>query len=937
MKNRLLLIATCFLIALYGFSQEGNIQGVIFDEEGLLVPYATIIIPSINKGTVSDVDGQFLLLNIPAGNQTVKVKYLGYADQDIEVEVKADETVELRIVLKSKSEQLEGIILTGFSGGQAKALNMQRNKVNITNIVSADQVGKFPDANIGDAIKRIPGITMQVDQGEARDIIVRGLAPQLNSVTLNGSRIPSAEGDNRNIQMDLIPADMIQTIEVNKAVTPDMDGDALGGSVNLVTRSAPEGFRLSATLGSGINLINDKRILNGTLIYGDRSKDNKFGWMVSGAIYDTQFGSDNFEAEWDNSFGFTDTNDEEVELDVNPYTDVFEQRTYIIQRVRRSFSANFDYRFDANNRIELKTMYNWRDDRENRYVFAQELLDAEDIGEGDFSLSGNTLTSFPVEAARETKAGIDNNRNQNTRLEDQRMQNYTLQGEHLWGNLKIDWLTSYAKASEERLNERYAQFTSEYAVNVLNGDPEFPQLAPSNPGDDNDLANFEFDEITEENQYTEESDINAFLNFELPADFFNKGDGFIKFGLRARLKDKFRDNDFFEFDLEDNFPNMASIPTRDFSDPDFLAGSQYQAGLYPTPEWLGGLNLVDGEPVPDEFLRANYDVEEDVFAGYLMANQQLSDKFSVLAGLRLESTTVRATANQIEDEEELVGRVTDETSYTNILPSVHLKYNLSSQTVFRFAWTNTLARPNYEDLVPTIDIVASDEEIFLGNPDLEATTSMGFDLMAEHYFKSVGILSGGLFFKDINDFIYVRISEDADTGFDTFQPVNAEGASVFGAEVSFQRQLDFLPGFLRNFSLYLNYTYLTSSTEGVANEDGDFREDIDLPGTSPNMFNGSLAYNDNKFNIRLSANYSDAYIDEIGGSPFDDRYYDEQFFLDFNMNYAINDNLRIFVDVLNITDQPLRFYQGVRNRTQQSEYYGQRVTFGLKYDLFKRK
>jgi TonB-dependent receptor len=239
--------------------------------------------------------------------------------------------------------------------------------------------------------------------------------------------------------------------------------------------------------------------------------------------------------------------------------------------------------------------------------------------------------------------------------------------------------------------------------------------------------------------------------------------------------------------------------------------------------------------------------------------------------------------------------------------------------------------------VPTIDIVASDEEIFLGNPDLEATTSMGFDLMAEHYFKSVGILSGGLFFKDINDFIYVRISEDADTGFDTFQPVNAEGASVFGAEVSFQRQLDFLPGFLRNFSLYLNYTYLTSSTEGVANEDGDFREDIDLPGTSPNMFNGSLAYNDNKFNIRLSANYSDAYIDEIGGSPFDDRYYDEQFFLDFNMNYAINDNLRIFVDVLNITDQPLRFYQGVRNRTQQAEYYGQRVTFGLKYDLFKRK
>ncbi|WP_299524925.1 TonB-dependent receptor [Winogradskyella sp.] len=929
------------LFSVLGFSQTGNVKGIIADEQGILVPYATISVTDSNKGTVSDIDGEFLLQNVPVGKQLLKVKYLGYADQDIEVEVIENETVEISITLKSESEQLDSVILTGFSGGQAKALNIQKNKQNITNIVSADQVGKFPDANIGDAIKRIPGITMQVDQGEARDIIVRGLAPQLNSVTLNGSRIPSAEGDNRNIQMDLIPADMIQTIEVNKAVTPDMDGDALGGSVNLVTRSAPEGFRLSATLGSGLNLITDTRILNGTLIYGDRSKDNKFGWMLSAAIYDTDFGSDNFEAEWDNEFAFTDANDEEVELDVNPYTDVFEQRTYIIQRVRRSFSANFDYRFDANNKIELRTMYNWRDDRENRYVFAQELLDAEDIGPGDFSIDSNgTLTRFPIEAARETKAGIDNDRNQNRRLEDQRMQNYTLQGEHLLGNMKIDWLGSYAKASEERLNERYAQFTSEYQVMVDNTDPEFPFMSPVTQGDDNNLSEFGFDELTEENQYTEEEDINLFLNAQLPADLFNKGDGFVKFGLRGRFKNKLRDNNFFEFDLEDDFPTMASIPTRDFSDPDFLAGSRYQAGFFPTPEWLGSLSLSGGDPVIDEFLPVNYDVEENVYAAYVMANQQLSDKLSVLAGVRIENTDVSSSGFLVEEDitnPDEAERVNSESSYTNVLPSVHFKYDLSAQTVLRFAWTNTLARPNYEDLVPTVDIVASDEEISLGNPDLEATTSMGFDLMAEHYFKSVGILSGGLFFKDINDFIYVRITEDADTGFDAFQPVNAEGATVFGAEVSFQRQLDFLPGFLKNFSLYLNYTYLTSSTDGIANEDGDFREDVDLPGTSPNMFNGSLAYNDKKFNIRLSANYSDAYIDEIGGGPFDDRYYDEQFFLDFNMNYALTPNLRIFADVLNITDQPLRFYQGVRNRTQQAEYYGQRITFGLKYDLFKKK
>jgi TonB-dependent receptor len=933
-----LLFSLIFSLFVFNvFSQEGNVSGVITDEEGLFIPYATVSLKEIKKGVVSSSEGNFLILDVPVGKYTLQVQYLGYKNQELDVEVLEAETTRVEIVLSANTEQLDTVLITGFLGGQARALNTQKNKLNITNIVSTDQIGKFPDANIGDAMKRIPGITMQVDQGEARDIIIRGLAPQLNSVTLNGSRIPSAEGDNRNIQMDLIPADMIQQIEVNKAVTPDMDGDALGGSVNLITRSAPEGFRVSATAGSGVNFITEERILNGSFIYGDRSKNGKFGWMFSGAVFDTKFGSDNFEAEWNNEFAYTDNNGEEVELDVNPYTDVFEQRTYIVQRVRRSFSANFDYRFDPNNKIEVRTMYNWRDDRENRYVFAQELLDSEDIGEDDFMLNNGTLTRFPIEAARETKAGLDNDRNKNTRLEDQRMQNYTLSGEHLVGNLKIDWLGSYAQASEERLNERYAQFTSEYSVMVYNTNPEFPFMSPVVPGEDNNLDNFEFDEITEENQYTEESDLNLFLNFELPADFFNKGDGFVKFGLRGRFKDKFRDNNFFEFDLEDNFPNMGAIPTRDFSDPDFLAGEHYQAGFFGTPEWLGGLNLVDGEPVPDEFLRANYDVKENVYAGYAMANQKISEKFSILAGLRIESTSIEATANQIEDEENLIGRVTRETSYTNILPSVHLKYDYNPKTVFRFAWTNTLARPNYEDLVPTVDIVASDEEIFLGNPELEATTSMGFDLMAERYFDNVGILSGGVFYKDIKDFIYILQSEDADTGFDIFQPQNAESASILGAEIAFQRQLDFLPGFAKNFNIYLNYTYLTSSTDGVFTEDGDERTGLDLPGTSPNMFNASLAYNDNKFNVRLSANYSDAYIDEIGGNAFDDRFYDEQFFLDFNVNFAINDNLRIYADLNNITDQPLRFFQGVRNRTMQAEYYGRRLTLGLKYDVFKRK
>lgn len=141
---------------------------------------------------------------------------------------------EIRIALTPEGKDLKAVTVMGDRlRGQARALNQQRNAGNIGNVISADQIGRFPNQNIGEALRRVPGIAMQNDQGEARDIIIRGLAPQLNSVTLNGTRIPSAEGDNRRIQMDLIPADIIQTLEVNKTLTPDMDADAIGGSVNL--------------------------------------------------------------------------------------------------------------------------------------------------------------------------------------------------------------------------------------------------------------------------------------------------------------------------------------------------------------------------------------------------------------------------------------------------------------------------------------------------------------------------------------------------------------------------------------------------------------------------------------------------------------------------------------------------------------------------------
>jgi TonB-dependent receptor len=949
MKNQTifkwLFVTVLLLFSTFGMvAQNGSLKGKVIDEHNFSLPGAKVIVESLKKEASSDFDGSFSIVSLPKGNYILKITYLGYQNYETSITIEENKTLNLTVQLAPEKLILNEIEVEGYrNDGQAKALNNQKNKDNITNIISTDQIGKFPDSNIGDAVKRVPGIAMQVDQGEARNIIVRGLSPQLNSVTLNGSRIPSAEGDNRNVQMDLIPTDMIQTVEVNKAVTPDMDADALGGSVNLITKTSPQKFRLSTTLGSGVSFITDKRILNGSFLLGNRTNNGKLGWMVSTSFNDRDFGSDNIEAEWDDKFEYNNGDPDNLEeVDVNPYAKQVEAREYRIKRIRRSFSVNLDYKLDNANTLYFKSIYNWRDDREQRFAFGQEILDSEDIGAGDFSVGSNgNLLSFPIEATRENKQGIAGGRHKSARLEDQRMQNYSLGGNHLIKNLQLDWLASYAFASEDKEHERYVAYISEYSINY-NNDSEKPWFTPVNQSDAN-YQNFEFDELTDESKHTEEKDINLLANLQIPASLVENQSGNLKFGIKTRLKDKNRKGSFTEYSpLGNEMDLLGDIPTSNYSDSDFLAGSQYQVGSFANPNFIGNLDLsnstlFEAEDKPEEYITANFNVKENVFAGYAMMNQKISDTFSILGGIRIENTTIDSKGNEVifdEDGEfEGTNALDDKNSYTNFLPSIHFKYNVTPNTVLRGAWTNTLARPNYIDLVPCREINREEEEIYLGNPELTPTTSMNFDFMAEHYFKSVGIVSGGLFYKKIDDFIYKFQSENTD-GYDVFKPMNGDNASVFGAEFSFQRRLDFLPGFAKNFSVYANYTYLTSKAKGIRNEDGEVRGDMDLPQATPNMLNGSINYTTKRFSLRLSGNFSDAYLDELGGRDFEDRYYDKQFFLDFNANVTFNKNLSIYLNINNLTNQPLRYYQGISSRVSQLEYYGKTLNLGLKYDLY---
>lgn len=921
---------------------SGIISGKVTDlETNFSLPGATIKLEGFNIYTYSKTNGDFEFLNVPEGAYKIEVTYIGYQKETQDVKVETNLNTKIFFALTTGSEELnETVIIGDRLRGQAKALNKQKSNPNITNIISSDQVGRFPDANIGDALKRVQGITMQNDQGEARNIIIRGLAPNLNSVTLNGDRIPSAEGDNRNIQMDLIPADMISTIEVNKTLTSDMDADAIGGSVNLITRASPNGERISATLAGGYGPIREKANYTAGFVYGNRFLNNKLGVVFSASYFNNSFGSDNVEGVW------VKGKKDQV------YMEEFDIRKYDVQRIRNSFAFSTDYKFNDNNSIYLNAMYNFRDDIENRYRVRYRGIDAIYDGNDD-------ITGFEGDVRRQTKGGIDNNRNKNGRLERQTIQNYSVGGEHLLSTkLQMNWSVNYAQASEDRPNERYIEYQNKgLDFNMNLNDTRFPLITAAG---DNTTEDFGFRELSENNNYTEESELGAKLNFRVPFSIIEDQKGRIRFGARVRIKDKFRDNNFFEYSPITDFGKLNTLPSTFYSGENWQAGSQYVPGNFVTNTYLGGLDLnnatlYDQIDVPAEYLGLNYNAKENIYAGYIRFDQDFNDRLSMIAGLRIENTAIDYTANYITNEEDLEAKVNNTNSYTNVLPSIAFKYNTLNNWVYRAAFTTSLARPDYYALSPFVSVIPDDDSaIDAGNPNLNATYAYNFDFMAEKYFKSVGLLSVGLFYKNLTDFIYTYrdnqyTNEQFASDFPSLinpiptanpgnwsltQQRNGESVDVFGFEVALQRQLDFIPGkFFKGLALYLNYTYTDSKAKGITNADGEERKNVTLPGTAPHMFNSSLSWENKKFSARISLNRTAAYLDELGGQSFDDRYYDKQTFLDANVSYKFTRNLRIFAEANNLTNQALRYYQGTASRTMQMEYYQARYNLGLKFDF----
>ena len=903
-------------------TKQGAIRGRIVDNTQQTLPGATVYIESLHTGAISDVNGFYTLANLAAGTYRVKVSYVGYSPAEFTITVPEGKTVERDVTLNEGIE-LQEVVVGGAFTGQRRALSSQKNAMGISNVVSADQVGKFPDSNIGDALKRISGINVQYDQGEARFGQVRGTSADLSSVTINGNRIPSAEGDTRNVQLDLIPADMVQTIEVSKVVTADMDGDAIGGSVNLVTKNTPYRRIFNATAGSGYNAVSKKAQVNLGLTYGDRFLNDKLGLMISGSYQYAPGGSDNAEFEYD-------VDDDQVVLKEA------QVRQYYVTRERQSYSLALDYEFNADHKISFKGMYNRRNDWENRYRAVYKDLDESDPTEQSIEL--------------QTKGGANDTKN--ARLERQQTMDFTLDGEHnLGGRVLMDWAASFSRASEDRPNERYfgLKMDNNTGSNLLStfhgvgGRTPYSTLAFPALSDEA----WELDELTNSDQSIYENEWKFRLNFELPLAKGLFGNT-LRFGGKYTNKTKDRETEWYKYDeaFDDNdaWRNNGAAQIRS----GFMVGDFYPEGThFVSKEYLGSINFASmtGEPDNEE-MSGNYHANEQITSAYLRFDQKLGRKLNLMLGLRMEHTALDYRGlNWVVDEEEkesLAPTGNRKNNYTNWLPSVLLKYDVNDDFKLRASFTETLSRPKYAALIPSVNYNSADEEATIGNPDLKPTTSYNFDLSAEYYFKSIGLVSLGFFYKSVNDVIVdeawqgmaPEIPISGTYEYDITKPINAYDANLYGIEAAYQRDFSFIAPALKCLGFYGNYTYTANKTknhhfEHRVLEEG---EEIDMIGSPEHTANASLFFEKWGFNLRLSYNFASAFVDEMGEVAQLDRYYDKVNYLDLNATYTFGKRFKttIYADVTNLLNQPLRYYQGTKDRTMQVEYYGARFNAGIK-------
>ncbi|MEL6691910.1 MAG: TonB-dependent receptor [Pseudomonadota bacterium] len=975
----------------------GRVNGVVTDAgQGSFLRGASVQIPSLNLTTETDSEGRFALRRVPAGTYDVVISYVGRDDVVQSVTIAGGQVETLDVAMVRTGDDLVQdtiVVLAPIADSEAAALSRQRNADNVSNIVASDSIGRFPDRNAADALGRVAGISIERDQGQARFVNVRGAPAGLSTIAFNGVAVPSA--GNGATRFDTIPNDVIGSIEVVKAITPDLPADSIGGFINIETSGAfdkGEDLSIDAELALGVKQLGGGELFNSQLTVSDVFFDGKLGVLASGSFFHDNKVTDNTENRF---IGEGD----------RLFSRQADYRLYRLERQNTSGNLRFDFRPNDNHSFFWNTVFSSFSDFEQRDQHIYDLDDAQfgEIGSDESLAIGNT----PVQGV---VYGVELDATFNMREDIESIFTTQLGGESDFERFSLEWNAGFNESISERdpdsayweydinnsddgisvtydysnpdapIVQVYDSILDPAAVTAIN--PDGYALGDLLTGPPVSAFIFENLEISDTEEAVEE--FYGQFDIEYPwAPFGLTSD--LKFGGRVSLANAtLEDTDLEVSDDINDFVN---------TDYDRILTDRLSRATFPQPAMFefGEDRSFNGRDEVFAAARANnliltqanvwenfYDVDFNVYAGYVM-NTFRFDNFDILVGGRVELTDWEATGNNAlnedaleeileagsnrgitlnelyaardEDGNPILEQVVASDDYIDFFPSVHFNYRPREDLVFRLAYTESIERPGYEDLAPNRILDDDSDEnpggiLFIsgGNPALEPLRARSFDAYAEWYLPHRGLLSFGVFHKDIDDPIFNAVQELDGAAFGFPQnrvrlsgPLNGSDASITGFEFNYSQQFGFLPEPWDGFGTSINYTQAEdeAQTPPLFNEatglnDGASRES-GLAGASDETYNLSIFYEKYGISTRLTYQYRSAWLNAINlSNPDQDRFWDERASLDFSFRYAQNENITYFLDANNLTDEFGRRYNGNTNNVYEVEGFGQSYLAGIR-------
>lgn len=809
------------------------------------------------------------------------------------------------------SSEPQSVTISGQRASMRKALELQEKADNIVSVISSDDIGALPDKNAAEALARLPGVSVQRDQGEGRYITVRGLGPDLNAITINGALIPSPEASRRAVALDVLPSGIIRTLEVIKTLRPDMDANSLGATVEV---KALTGFDLPQqvmAMNAGVSYDENikKTSPNLGLLFADRLLDGRFGIALGLSAEKRKFGSDNLETggAWSNG-----------------KLAGFELRDYLPVRERQAFALNLDWRPSGDSSYFMRSFLSKFSDDEVR-----DRLTVSNV-------SGGTLSEgVPATARLERRL--------RQRKYTQEINSVLLGTEQLIQGWKFEANIAQSTASDDTpdaLNDARFRGTANFN-DISFTQTNLPKL--NAPASAYDASKFALNALTFQTRFSDDKEQHGRL--DLGKTFsFGESDSKLKFGVKRSQRNKKNDTDQFAYSSNASAANYWGAGATSMSafvnnnELDYQLG---RIGLALDPVALrarvANANRNAARSVTESAIN-DFSIDENIDAAYLQNGFHFDD-MSLLIGTRLERTKFDAVGNKI-----VAGISTptqSERSYSNWLPTLQGRYDLDAKTSLRAAWTNAVVRANFSQLAPGINLI-SNTEAQIGNPLLNAMKASNLDLGIERRLEDDGSVSAYLFHKDIKNFTYTTNLAGTPAWANYTSAIsyaNGDKAKVHGLELGYSQSLRQLPAPFNHliFSANLSLSRSDATVGRFDKASNTYKtRSIQLPGQSNRVGNLMLGYEDGAISTRLALNYKSPYLLELGADILaadQERIVDTQKQIDFSIAYQLNRRYQIIFEANNLNNEIYYVYQGSKALNAQYEQYGRTYKASLKINF----